>query len=80
MIRNRDYYEIIGDLMDVPVHIEIIDETGYLDANPQYSGHLCHRAYTLEKLAKTGIRLPDTPIKVGLKNHINALLAQGGET
>ncbi len=80
VIRNRDYYEMIGELMDVPVKIESIDETGYLEANPQYSGYLCHRAYTMEKLAKAGIRLPDTPIKVGLKKHMDALLVQGEET
>jgi len=35
------------------VTIEEIPLAGYLEAHPQFSGHLCHRAYSLEKLRRT---------------------------
>lgn len=77
VIRNRDYYEAIATIVGVDIQIETIDEDGYLEKYPQYSGHLCHRAYTLEKLAQTGIALPDTRLYNGLKKHIEAIMAEG---
>lgn len=77
IIKNRAYYEIMAAILGVSAKIETIEDEGYLAAHPQYSGHLCQRAYTLEKLAKTGIRLPDTPVYDGLKKHMDALIAQG---
>ena len=74
---NFHYYTVLGQLLGVPVTFETIPEEGYLEAHPAASGHLCQRAYDLRKLAATGIRLPDTPLREGLKRQMDALLAQG---
>ena len=50
--------------------IEAIPEEGYLAAHPECSGHLCHRAYSLEKLRRTGIPLPDTSLEEGLRRQV----------
>ncbi|WP_349948652.1 hypothetical protein ABFV83_09615 [Lacrimispora sp. BS-2] len=42
-------------------------------ANPEYSGHLCHRIYDLSALREAGVRLPDTPLETGLKVHLKSL-------
>ena len=47
--------------------------TGYLDAHPDYSGHLCHRIYDLSKLKAAGVELPATPLEEGLKLHLESL-------
>lgn len=65
-VENRLYYEYIAQALNVPLILEEIPLQGYLEAHPEYSGHLCHRIYDLSKLASTGIRLPDTRLKDGL--------------
>ena len=77
-ITNRRYFEIIGEILQVPVTFETIPEEGYLDTHPYASGNLCHRVYNKKKLADTGIRLPDMSIEEGLKIHTDYLLSQEG--
>ena len=65
-IENRTYYEILADLLGCRVKIEEIPLEGYLEAHPEYSGHLCHRIYDLSKLKATGIGMPATSLSEGL--------------
>ena len=78
VITNRQYYELVGELLNVPVVFEDVPEEGQLAAHPAYSGYLCHRCYTLQKLADTGIALPDTPIREGLRRQIEWLIRERG--
>lgn len=77
VVKNRDYYELLGRIMHVPVQIETVAEAGYLEAHPQYSGHLCHRSYNLNKLKDTGIPLPGTALEEGLQKQVEDLLSKG---
>ena len=52
------------------VAIEEIPLEGYLEAHPQYSGHLCHRCYDMTKLRKAGICVPGTTLVKGLQQQI----------
>jgi nucleoside-diphosphate-sugar epimerase len=72
-VENRLYYEILGRLLGVEITIRELLLTGYLEAHPEYSGHLCHRIYDLSKLKAAGVRLPDTPLAEGLKLHLESL-------
>lgn len=76
ILTNAAYFETLGELLNTPVRIEEVPLEGYLAAHPQYSGHLCHRAYTLEKLRAAGIPLPQTSLRDGLKKQVDWLLAQ----
>lgn len=69
-IENRKYYEILAELLNVPVSFTEIPLQGYAQAHPEFSGHLCHRCYDLSKLENTGIELPSTTLKEGLKELI----------
>ena len=72
-VENRIYYEILGKLLGVETVIRELPLTGYLDAHPDYSGHLCHRIYDLSKLKAAGVELPATPLEEGLKLHLESL-------
>lgn len=76
IVTNAAYYHILGDLLGCAVTIEVIPEEGYLDAHPTFSGHLCHRAYDLGKLQRAGVRMPDMPLKEGLRLQVEWLDAQ----
>ena len=75
IVSNVAYYLLLGEILNVPVTIEEIPLAGYLEAHPQFSGHLCHRAYSLEKLRRTGIALPGTPLRAGLQKQVEWLLS-----
>lgn len=72
-VENRRYYEIIGKILGTEVHIREIPLTGYVEAHPEYAGHLCHRIYDLSKLKKAGVPLPSTSLEEGLKKHLQYL-------
>ncbi|MBE5852129.1 MAG: NAD-dependent epimerase/dehydratase family protein [Lachnospiraceae bacterium] len=72
-VENRRYYEIIGELLGTLVRIEEIPLSGYVEAHPEYAGHLCHRIYDLNKLKKAGVPLPSTTLEEGLRMHLQSL-------
>lgn len=76
VVTNAAYYVCIGRIIGCSVQIETIPLTGYLEAHPQYSGHLCHRSYDLTKLRTAGIRMPQTSLEEGLRRQIEWLDAQ----
>lgn len=73
VVTNAEYYRILGRLTGHAVTIQPVPLEGYLDAHPQYSGHLCHRAYDLSKLKNTGIALPDTHLQDGLREQLRQM-------
>lgn len=70
VVTNADYYRIVGELTGCPVTVEDVPLDGYLEAHPQYSGHLCHRAYDLTKMRNAGVRMPSTTLREGLRRQI----------
>ena len=70
VVTNADYFRLLGRILGVDVTIETIPLAGYLEAHPQYSGHLCHRCYDLTKLRNAGIRVPCTSLEEGLRQQI----------
>ena len=76
VVTNADYFRLLGRLTGVDVTIESIPLAGYLEAHPQYSGHLCQRCYDLSKLRNAGIRMPSMPLEEGLRQQIAWLEGQ----
>ena len=70
VVTNADYFRTLGRIIGVDVTIETIPLAGYLEAHPQYSGHLCHRCYDMTKLREAGIRVPCTSLEEGLRQQI----------
>lgn len=69
-VPNAEYYRILGRLTGHPVTIWEIPLAGYLEAHPQYSGHLCHRSYDLTKLRSAGVRMPQVTLEEGLRRQV----------
>lgn len=67
-IENRIYYDILAGLLNVNASYTEIPLQNYAKVHPEYAGHLCHRCYDLSKLSKTGIQLPSTTLRDGLKD------------
>ena len=72
-VESRIYYEILGNLLGKPVTIQEIPLTGYVKKHPEYAAHLCHRIYDLSKLEEANVKLPSTPLKLGLRIHLESL-------
>lgn len=74
VVESRQYYQIIAELLGHQVKIQEIPIGPYLSENPNASSFLCHRFYDLRKAHSLGVRLPDTPLRQGLQEHIESLL------
>lgn len=72
-VENHIYYKMIGDILGKEIKINEIPLTGYLEAHPEFSGHLCHRIYDLSKLKNSGVMLPDTPLYEGLALQLKSM-------
>lgn len=76
IIESRQYYQIIADILGVNLTVEEIPAGKYLEENPASAPFICHRIYDLEKLRTTGLHLPSTPIRDGLRLHVEGLLGK----
>lgn len=73
IVTNAGYFRILGELMDHPVQIRDLPVEGFLEAHPQFSGHLCNRAYDLTALKEAGVPLPKTTLREGLLRQLRRL-------
>ncbi len=64
---NRHYYQVLADLLGVELKIEEVALEGYVEAHPEFAGHLNHRIYDLSALRETGVWMPNTSLEEGLK-------------
>ncbi len=72
-LENKDYYKCIADILGVKLNLHEIPLEGYLEAHPEYSGHLCHRVYDLSKLKAAGVKLPGTKLRDGMEKMLRSL-------
>jgi len=75
-VESRQYYQIIADLLGLPLAVEELSVADYHRANPDRAPFLCHRIYDLSRLAACGLHLPATPLAEGLRRHVESLLRQ----
>jgi nucleoside-diphosphate-sugar epimerase len=74
IIESRQYYQIIADILNVKLTVEEIPVKRFLEENPGSSPFICHRIYDLAKLWAAGLQAPSTPIREGLRLHVEGLL------
>ncbi|MBR3643754.1 MAG: NAD-dependent epimerase/dehydratase family protein [Parasporobacterium sp.] len=72
-VQNKTYYEIIADFFGVPLKLEEIPLSGYLEKHPEYAGHLCHRVYDLSKLRAAGVKMPSVGIRDGIARTLRSM-------
>lgn len=75
IIESWVYYQIIADILDVPLTIEEIPIRPHIENNPGQAPFLCHRIYDLSRLQESGLHVPSTPVTEGLRQHVDGLLA-----
>ena len=74
IIESRRYYEIIADVLGVELSVEEVPVGETLAEHPEWKSFLCHRIYDLTPLRLAGLRVPNTPIAHGLREHVESML------
>jgi nucleoside-diphosphate-sugar epimerase len=70
---SRLYYEIIADSIGVMLTIKSVDVEEFLKTNPGREPFCCDRVYDLTALTKSGLVVPSTSLRDGLRQHVQAL-------
>jgi len=74
IITSYHYYEIIAEVLGVPVTFEELPVAQSLAEHPEWVSFLCHRIYDLTPLRLDGLQVPNTPVAKGLREHTQWLL------
>lgn len=74
IVESWQYYQIIADILGVPLAVEELSVADYLRASPERASFFCHRIYDLSRLAACGLHVPATPLSDGLRGHVESLL------
>jgi nucleoside-diphosphate-sugar epimerase len=74
MVESHMYYRLVARALGLPIEIRQIDPVGYLAQHPDKAPFLCHRIYDLTRLHGSGLKTPDTPLAVGLAEHVRSLI------
>jgi len=77
IIESRTFYRLIAELLAPPISTPITlheaSITDYLKEHPDHLPFCCHRVYSMEKARAHGIPVPATPVREGLRQHLQAL-------
>lgn len=76
IVESREYYRIVADALGVDLKVEEVPVQEYLTKHPERAPFMCHRIYDLAAARECGLRVPSTPLALGLRAHARALLAQ----
>ena len=76
VIESITYYKLIAKALGKTLQYAEIPVGEYLTANPDKASFLCHRIYDLSRLKAAGLKVPSTPIAVGIAEHVKSLLGQ----
>lgn len=74
IVESWQYYQIIADILGVPLAVEELSVADYRRANPERDSFFCHRIYDLSRLSACGLHVPSTPLADGLRGHVESLL------
>ncbi len=74
IIESVRYYEIIAEILGVELRVEEVPVAQTRAEHPEWQSFLCHRIYDLTPLRLAGLKVPNTPIGEGLREHVESLL------
>lgn len=74
VVESWQYYQIIADLLGLPLALEELSVADYLRANPERASFFCHRIYDLSRLSASGLHVPATSLRDGLRGHVESLI------
>jgi nucleoside-diphosphate-sugar epimerase len=67
VLESRDFYHLLGRLLQREVTIEDVPVGGFLEHDPDKAPFCCDRSYDLTALKGSGLHLPATPLENGLR-------------
>jgi nucleoside-diphosphate-sugar epimerase len=73
---SRRYYEEIAAVLGKGASFEELPVDRYRAEHPEHLSFLCHRIYRLDRLQEAGLRVPATPLRAGLEEHVKGVLAE----
>ncbi len=76
IVCSYEYYEIIAETLGVPVRFEELPVAQTLAEHPEWRSFLCHRIYDLAPLRLDDLKVPNTPLREGLREHTRWLAAK----
>lgn len=76
IVESSEFYRIIGEILGTDVEIDELPVQQFLAENPDRASFCCHRIYDMSKLRNAGLHVPNTPLRAGLRAHVESLLAQ----
>jgi nucleoside-diphosphate-sugar epimerase len=76
IIESKRYYEIIADVLLVPLRIEEVPVQTFLHEHPERASFMCHRIYEHTRMREAGLAVPATSMEEGLRRHVEWMLAQ----
>jgi nucleoside-diphosphate-sugar epimerase len=76
IVESRVYYHHIADHLGVSLAINEVAIADHLRENPGNIHFCCHRVYDTTRAAAHGLTVPATPLRDGLKIHVDFLRSQ----
>ena len=73
IVESVEYYRMIAGELGVGLRVEELSVTQSLMAHPEWRFFLCHRIYDLTPLRLDGLGVPNTPLREGLRQHMQWL-------
>jgi hypothetical protein len=73
-IESRVFYRMIGEVIGMDVKIDEVAIKDYLREHPEHASFCAHRVYSTSKAREHGLKLPRTPLRDGLKMHVESML------
>jgi nucleoside-diphosphate-sugar epimerase len=74
IVESRVFCWIIGEVLDVNAIVNEVGVTEYLREHPDHASFCAHRVYSTEKATAHGLTLPSTPLRDGLRKHVESML------
>ncbi|MDD5679310.1 MAG: NAD-dependent epimerase/dehydratase family protein [Kiritimatiellae bacterium] len=76
IVESATYYRMIADELGAGLQVEELPIIQALKAHPEWKFYLCHRIYDLTPLRLDGLKVPNTPLREGLRQHVRWLEAR----
>lgn len=75
---SRRYYEDIAAELGTVASFEELPVDRYRAEHPEHASFLCHRICRLDGIVESGLQVPSTSLRAGLKAHVASVVAEEG--
>lgn len=75
IVESRVFYRIVADVLGTKSpQIDEVRVSDFLRESPDRASFCSHRVYSTEKAALHGLTIPATPLRAGLKEHVESIV------